>query len=226
MASAAKPAINHQRTTELAQEILKAMLRRYSDDKGFLDEKHSKEGLIFRCAGSISILLLVNAFKELQAEVGWIEIVTREFQMVVAHVKEKGYDATPLLEEGFTRDIFSPAAKPQRAYLDSVSWVLSFAIQMWYALWTGRLGHTKGSPEYKKHQSTIAETVSSTLQIICKACCPQGGWGFATQCTEPNLYYSYAVSEGLADFSITRSNRPLRDWKVWPLKTSFRPLLR
>lgn len=210
MASAAQPGvgqgsstphkINHQQVAAHAQEILRALIRQYNEDQAFLDTDHSKEGLIFRCAGSVSLLLLINAFESLVGESGWTEIVIKEFKAVVTHVKLKGYDATPLLEEKRTRELFSPSANPQRAYLDSVSWVLSFAIQLRYAFRTGRLRQLSSGTEHAELQKTIIDTILSTLKIIQEACCLQGGWGFATGCTEPNLYYSYAVSEGLADF--------------------------
>src|SRR6267142_230570 len=42
--------------------------------------------------------------------------------------------------------------------------------------------------------------MKDALTKICDAACEKGGWNFSNGCTEPHLYYSFAVSEALADF--------------------------
>src|ERR1035441_6837731 len=42
--------------------------------------------------------------------------------------------------------------------------------------------------------------IGQTVEILVSSVTEQGGWGFSNKCTQPDLYFSYCVSEALADF--------------------------
>jgi len=179
---------------EYAGDIMHLLIGKYhSDGDVFTDFDDKATGLIYRCAGSLSLLLLANSFERLAKEDEWASIVTKEFSLVVDHIKNKGFDASPLRAEALTTNVFSPQAPKQYHYLDSVSWVLSFALHVRLANRFGKL-----ILEPAELQEVFA-MIKTCLAIICETASPTGGWGF-TSGSKPDLYYSYAVSECLADF--------------------------
>lgn len=185
----------HQELTEFAKEIFENLIGKYqSDGQRFIDDSKPSTGLIYMCAGTVALLLLVNGFDELDEENRTQEIVLREFDKVYSYISEKGYDATPLVTEGLTKSLFSTQADPRYYYLDSVSWVLGLTLHIRLAV------RTKRFKVEKEFLNRVFEFIKSTLTIICDSMCPQGGWNFSNGCTAPHLYYSYAVAEALADF--------------------------
>lgn len=186
---------NHSQLVTFGRDIMKSLVGRYNDAGGqFVDDPKLPTGLIFRCAGSVSLLLLANGFDELAGEGDWQKIVKDEFGKVHEHINVNGFDATPLVPEHLTTQLFSPTASPNYHYTDSVSWVLSFALHTRLAQRYGRL--TLSDSEV----SSVNEVVRTTLGILCDSAHPQGGWGFTKGVARPDLYYSYGVSESLADF--------------------------
>lgn len=178
-----------------ARNIMQTLIAKYhSDGDVFTDLDDKSTGLVYRCAGSLSLLLLVNGFDKLATENGWAEIVTAEFANVTEHIKYKGFDATPLKAEAVTANIFSPQAPTTYHYLDSVSWVLSFALHIRLAERFQRL-----ELDDLQHK-TVFDVIKNCLSILCEAGMADGGWGFTRGTTKQDLYYSYAVSESLADF--------------------------
>jgi hypothetical protein len=64
-----------------------------------------------------------------------------------------------------------------------------------------RVSNRTGLLEISNAQDiTITETIRATLELICESSCASGGWGFTSGCKTPNLYYTYAACEALADF--------------------------
>jgi hypothetical protein len=182
---------------DYSQQVALRLMDWYDKNQEFRDETdegRGKTGLIYRCAGSVSLLLLANTFPKVAGEPRWKNIVLKEFDLVRIHVKEKGFDASPLIDSEKTKDSFSPSAATQYHYLDSVSWTLSFAILM-------RLTHRADLINLDNPKTlAIREMIQNTLQIICDSACEKGGWGFTSGCKQPDLYFSYAISEALADF--------------------------
>jgi hypothetical protein len=180
-----------------AQQVALRLMDWYDKNQEFRDETdegRGKTGLIYRCAGSVSLLLLANTFPKVAGDSRWKDIVLKEFDLVRTHVKEKGFDASPLIDSEKTKDSFSPSAATQYHYLDSVSWTLSFAILM-------RLTHRADLIKLDNPKTlAIREMIQNTLQITCDSACEKGGWGFTSGCKQPDLYFSYAISEALADF--------------------------
>lgn len=180
-----------------AYEVATRLMNWYEKHQEFRDETDEgkdRTGLIYRCAGSVSLLLLANTFPEVAREPRWRNIVLTEFEKVRTHIRDKGFDASPFIDSEKTRESFSPAAKTQYHYTDSVTWALSFAILM-------RLAHRADliKMDLPLFQS-ITEMIRNTLQILHDIACEKGGWGFTSNCSQPDLYYSYAASEALADF--------------------------
>lgn len=177
----------HEELNAYARARMRDLIKKYrADGDVFRDEKPT--GLIYRCAGSVALLLLVNGFEDLNGEEGWAEIVRGEFAQVYDHIERFGFDASPLKETA----IFSPQGSYQ--YLDSVSWALSFALHL-------RLAQRMGNLHLEDGELTLIKQLTKrALEIIRDGACQQGGWGFTGGVTKPDLYYSYAVSESLADF--------------------------
>jgi hypothetical protein len=185
----------HASLVTFGRDIMNSLIGRYKDAGGqFVDDPKLPTGLIFRCAGAVSLLLLANGFDELAEDGEWQSIVKDEFDKVREHVNANGFDATPIVPEHLTAQIFSPKAPTTYHYTDSVSWVLSFALHMRLAQRFGRLRLSDSQTQ------AVFDIVKTTLNIVCDAACPQGGWGFTNDVTQPDLYYSYGVSESLADF--------------------------
>jgi len=175
-------------------EILDKLVARYvADRERFIDADLPDTGLIYRCAGSVSLLLLVNGFEKLASNQSWQGIVRREFAEVCDCVHSMGFDATPMVTSQMTEGLFSPKAAKRYHYLDSVSWVLSFSTLL-------RLTQRKKRIDLEPSQSEkISKMIKETIEILVDSACPQGGWGFSSGCSSPDLYFSYAVSEALAD---------------------------
>ena len=182
---------------DYAQQIALRLIEWYDKNQEFRDETdegRGRTGLIYRCAGSVSLLLLANTFPKVASDPRWKDIVRKEFDLVRAHVTEKGFDASPLIDSEKTKESFSPSAATPYHYLDSVSWTLSFAILM-------RLTHRADLIKLDNPKTlAIREMIENTLRIICDSACEKGGWGFSNGCKQPDLYFSYAISEALADF--------------------------
>lgn len=183
----------HQELTEFARGIMGRLLEKYNAEGRHFSDEMAGAGLIYRCAGSVSLLLLANGFDELAGEGEWQEVVKAEFKKVYDHVANKGYDVTPLIPGNLTEELFSPKAPVRYHYLDSVSWVLSLSLQM-------RLASSTGKLTLDDQLDAIKKLAKDSLTIICDAACPGGGWGFSSGVSKPDLYYSYGVSEALADF--------------------------
>lgn len=178
----------------LAADVYDKMIRRYNqDDQNFVDDENDKEGLILPCAGSVALLLLANNFEEIGKDARWHEIVRREFDRVQKHVEERGYDATPFVPERITEKLFSKAGGYY--YTDSLSWVLSLTTQIRVATFRKNLFEADST-----FMMSVLSLMKDALSKICDAACPQGGWNFSNECTAPHLYYSFAVTEALADF--------------------------
>lgn len=179
--------------TELASDVYNRLVTRYeADGQVFLDDECEKDGLILSCAGPISLLLLVNNFDAVGRDKRWPDIVRREFNRVEQHVREKGYDATPHVPEKITEKLFSKSAGYY--YTDSLSWVLSFTTQIRVAAYRKKLFD---DPELLERVQLL---MKDALVKICDSACENGGWNFSNGCTAPHLYYSFAVTEALADF--------------------------
>jgi hypothetical protein len=178
----------------LAKDIFLGIIKEYiENDKGrqFGDSFSNNEtGLIYRCSGTISLLLLVNTFNGFANIQDWKDIVLDEFNKVVEYINLSGFDATPVIANRNTANIFSPTSGH---YIDSVTWVLSFAILIRY---TARSGHITLTPVI---MNEVIETIKHTLRILCDSQCEAGGWGFTQGCSEPDLYFSSAVSDALGD---------------------------
>jgi hypothetical protein len=171
-----------------ARDRMRAIIDKYKAEGGvFTDQPDKSTGLIYRSAGAISLLLLVNGFDDLAHENSWSDIVTTEFEKVCEHVATKGFDASPLKRA----PLFSPDGPYY--YLDSVSWVLSFALQL-------RLAQLNKKIALGVQLDSVNAIVRRSLEILRDSACETGGWGFTKGVTKPDLYYSYAVSESLADF--------------------------
>ena len=179
----------------LSREIFENIINEYNNNsKGrqFGDSFSDDDtGLIYRCAGSVALLLLVNTFDNLAKKDDWQSIVVNEYALVTEYIKKYGFDATPFVTNRVTKELYSPN---QYDYIDSVTWVLSFSILMRY---TERSGYIKLGQNVLNE---VVATIASCLGIICDAQCQTGGWGFAKDCTKPDLYFSSAVSEALGDF--------------------------
>jgi hypothetical protein len=177
----------------LATEIKDKIVQQYSKRGNvFTDEDTVKvDGLISKCAGALSLLLLANGFpNEVDLGDSW-KIVLDESNDVLKYVKKFGYDATPFIARDATERFQMPQTFP---YVDSMSWVLSLMLHL-------RLAQQKERVELGAEQSTaIREMIRDTLKGLCDAALPTGGWGFTKHCKLPDLYFSYAVSESLADF--------------------------
>lgn len=187
----------------LSEELTEALIARYASDKNqFVDLESSREGLIYMCAGTLSLILLGTGFGKDDKASGLTEgaqkIILAEFKKVLDYVETKGYDATPIqTEEAAKKLFFWRAGRGERArysYLDSVSWVLSLMLNVNLAVRRNQLLIEKAD------RDRLYETLKETLAIICDAECEGGGWGFTGECTSPDLYYSYAIAEALADF--------------------------
>lgn len=190
---------NPEELTNFAGSILEHLIERY-DGAGekFIDDYYDRRGLINSCAGTVSILLLVGAFEELAKQNDqWQRVVLQEFDDIHRHVNEEGYDATPLVPPNLTNRLFGTQSPRRYYYLDSVSWVLSSAILLRFLMRTGKLS-AEGQEE--ELNSKVMSLIQETLRIIRDSVCAGGGWNFSNGCSSPHLYYSYAVSEALADF--------------------------
>ncbi len=182
-----------QELGEYAREILRSLVRQYRIGNQFTDDSLDT-GLIYRCSGSVSLLLLVNAFEQLQEEPDWRKIVDSEFDAVLKHVSENGFDATPFVPAKTTSLFFSISASARNNYVDSLTWALSFGVLLRLSQRTKLFKHD--AIRVKK----VMEFVRNTVQAVCDVACEQGGWGFTQGCSQPDLYFSYAASEALADF--------------------------
>lgn len=180
---------NSEELQAYARDRMRTIIDKYNSVGGgvFTDFQDGRTGLIYRCAGALCLLLLVNGFDGLSEEEGWAEIVKKEFSSVLAHTEKEGFDASPLKQT----DLFS--AKGQYHYLDSVSWVLSFALHL-------RLAQLNNKIDLGELGSLVPEITKTALLIIKDSTCENGGWGFTSKVSKPDLYYSYAVMESLADF--------------------------
>lgn len=181
-----------QELQPLANEVFLGIINEYNKNGRKFGDYVSQNmtGLIYRCSGSISMLLLVNTFEELARNDDWAPIIVDEFNLVKTYVQENGFDATPFIPNSYTSKIFSPSTY---SYTDSVTWVLSFSILVRF---TAISGHITISPEIL---CEVTETIRKCLVILCKSTCDSGGWGFTEGCSEPDLYFSSAVSEALGD---------------------------
>lgn len=187
----------------LAQDVYDRLISKYqSDGNSFTDDDFPQQtGLIYSCAGAVGVMLLVNTFEDLAADSRWEDMVYREFDRVRHHVAEKGYDASPIVSDKVTEPIFSKSAGKRYYYTDSASWVLSFALQIRLAFRTKRFHpETEALRHGEDFLASVDQLIKDTLEVICSSVCPEGGWNFANGCAKPNLYYSFAVSEALADF--------------------------
>jgi hypothetical protein len=182
--------------SNFAAEIYSNLIRKYSQNKNqFTDFKRESTGLMYRCIGSVGMLLLVNAFDKVGEDGLWKDIVLTEFRETKRYIDENGFDSTPLGTAGLTRKYFNPKGDAERYYyLDSVSWVLSFALQM-------RLAQRQKRVTLEADDGRmVREMIRKTVEILVTSSTEQGGWGFSNKCTQPDLYFSYCVSEALADF--------------------------
>lgn len=171
-----------------ARDRMRAIIDRYNSDGGvFTDQQDKSTGLIYRSAGAASLLLLVNGFDDLAREDGWADIVRTEFEKVREHIATKGFDASPLKQVA----LFS--SQGPYYYLDSVSWVLSFALHL-------RLAQVNKRIALGDQVNSVKQIIKDSLEIVRDSACDAGGWGFTRGVSRPDLYYSYAVSESLADF--------------------------
>jgi hypothetical protein len=182
--------------SDFAAEIYSNLVRKYKQNENqFIDVTSEKTGLIYRCIGSVSMLLLVNAFENVGTDGQWKDIVLTEFRKAKQYVDENGFDSTPLGTAILTKNYFTPKASAgQNYYMDSVSWVLSFALQMRFAQREKRIILETNDGR------AVREVIQQTVGILVSSSTEQGGWGFCKGCTQPDLYFSFCVSEALADF--------------------------
>ena len=186
---------NTSQLIELGNSVKSNIIYEYKKRKGFTDDEKTVEGTITTCAGLVSLLLLKNGIgSNLKFENDEIEIIRKSINDVLSYVDNNGYDATPFLTSEKTKEYFKPTKGYY--YYDTISWVLSLMIQVWNAnkLEEGRLLSQKEIPKIKK-------TIKENLQIISSGMVPGGGWGFTNNCEQADLYYSYTISESLADFA-------------------------
>jgi hypothetical protein len=168
-----------------------AQYQKYGDK--FLDiERCRIEGLISQSAGALSLLILANGFpEELELGEAWKTVVLRETRKVFDYVRERGFDATPFMAAEKTDRYGLGKELP---YTDSLTWVLSLALHL-------RLAQQKTRVTLSDDiEKQMRETIRDTLKRICDGMHPDGGWGFTKDCSSPDLYFSYAVAESLADF--------------------------
>jgi hypothetical protein len=177
----------------IANTVKDAIVAQYKTRDKFTDiERCPVEGLISQCAGALSLLLLANGFpKEIELGKAWEDVVFPEARKVFTYIKEKGFDATPFMAAEKTVRIGIGKKLP---YIDSLTWVLSLTLHL-------RLAQQKKRVTLPNDiEIEMAPAIKETLERICEAMHPEGGWGFIKDCSSPDLYFSYAVSEALADF--------------------------
>jgi hypothetical protein len=179
---------------EISNEIKAELFKQYEKRGGFSDADNNS-GLILNCAGLTSILLLKNGLendiKYSETEVLTIKKVYKE---ILDYINVYGYDATPFLTSERTKNYFLPGK--EYSYTDSVSWVLSVFVQLWNAdkLESGVLI----DEDYRENVKIL---IKNTLVLINESSTELGGWGFTRGCPGPDIYYSYTISESLADFA-------------------------
>lgn len=179
---------------EIANSIKDELFKEYENRKGFSDADNSS-GLILNCAGLTSILLLKNGLEDdIKYSETEVSTIKRVYTEILDYINLSGYDATPFLTSERTKNYFSPLK--EYSYTDSVSWVLSVFVQLWNAnkLENGILIQT----EYLEN---VKKIIKETLILINDSATEQGGWGFTKGCSVPDIYYSYTISESLADFA-------------------------
>jgi len=184
----------HEDFITLAEEFKNALLDVYKE-KGsrFIDTERNSEGLVFMCNGLLSLLLLSIAFGQKFGENGAQEVFDVEIEKVFDYVKDIGYDNTPFISADRTEKYFS-RAEGQYCFLETVSLAFSLCILSKYALFKGLLDIDS------KVVDRLRELLLETARIICDSIVPGGGWGFTKGCLTPDLYYTYIISESLADF--------------------------
>lgn len=179
----------------LAYDVYERLIARYNADaQKFIDDESENPGLILPCAGAVALLLLATNFDDVGKDNRWQEIVRREFDLVRRHIEEKGYDATPFVTEKITEKLFSKSANYY--YTDSLSWVLSLTTLIRVAAYRKKI-LAVDDPGFLDR---VHNLMKDALDKICDAACSQGGWNFSNGCTAPHLYYSFAITEALADF--------------------------
>ena len=189
---------DHRSLLALAREIMRSLIDQYKSNNNEFRDDQRKTGLIYRCVGSTALLLLLNGFADLAEEAEehvaiLRDIVIAEFKAILDHITKRGYDATPIVEDRVTSKLFSPAAGPkQLPYTDSLAWVLSTALQLRFAQ---RSGNFPMPPDL---EAVLKSTIRDTLKLIVESAGPDG-WGYTKGATS-DLYYTYAVSEALADY--------------------------
>lgn len=186
----AKPSAGASKLTETAREILSGMLAEYDKRNGFKDDVHQEGGLVYHCAGTVALLLILNTFSDIEVDKTLESLISKEFNEVYQYVTTKGYDATPYVPAAVKGGEFPPSGNFH--YCDSLSWVLALTLQLRYAQ---RMAEIDMKDDVVRVRSLLVDT----LRKISEAACPGGGWNFTAGCKEPSLYFSYAVSEALAD---------------------------
>lgn len=185
-----KPSAGTSKLQETARDILTGMLAEYTQRNGFKDDVHQEGGLIYRCAGTVALLLIVNTFSDIEIDPKLEALISNEFNEVYQYVTTKGYDATPYVPATVKGGEFPPSGKYN--YSDSLSWVLALTLQLRYAQRKGRI-------DMQADVARVRALLVDTLRKVSEAVCPGGGWNFTEGCKDPSLYFSYAVSEALAD---------------------------
>lgn len=188
--------------SRLAHDVFDRLISKYqSDGNSFIDDDVQQTGLIYSSAGAVAVLLLVNTFDDVAVDSRWQDMVFIEFDRVKKHVAEKGYDATPLVSDKVTEPLFGKSEGKRYYYTDSASWVLSLGLQIRLAHRTKRF-HLAADRlrEWDDFLVSVNQLIKDTIEVVCEAVCPTGGWNFANGCSKPSLYYSFAMSEALADF--------------------------
>jgi len=178
----------------LANTVKDSIVNQYKKyGEKFLDiERCRIEGLISQSAGALTLLILANGFpQEIELGDAWEGVVFRETRKVFNYVKERGFDATPFMAAEKTDRYGLGKELP---YTDSLTWVLSLALHLRLAQQKKRVAL---SDDIEKQ---MGEIIRDTLKRICDGMHPEGGWGFTKDCSSPDLYFSYAVAESLADF--------------------------
>lgn len=185
--------VSLEEVVAIANTVKDAIVLEYKNRGTFTDiERCPIEGLISQCAGTLSLLLLANGFpKEIDLGTAWDEVVFAEARKVFKYVKDKGFDATPFM---FAEKTVRIGIGKKLPYIDSLTWVLSLALHL-------RLAQQKKRVNLPNDiEKQMVDVIKETLTRICEAMHPKGGWGFIKDCSSPDLYFSYAVSEALADF--------------------------
>jgi hypothetical protein len=171
----------------------------------YLTSKNNEVGLMSQLYGIVGLLSLISRYK-VEPTKEEIKIIKNGINEIVRYIVDsKGYDLSPYLDFKVNEDFFDKTKAKNKnkptEYVGARTWAMALFTLVRKLHVDGII--TFSEDEMEKIKARIRGNIKFFIHNVIYSKDGESkpiGWGYANDCEEPSLFFTYSVIEAFADF--------------------------